>query len=269
LLAEWRLTKLIVIFTLTATIVAFCAGCLLVARILYIDQARLRIAPLHLDRYRSANEVAPKAPRIVFFGDSRIEHWDPFPSFAGYESVQRGIAGETTAQMVPRFETDVLRLKPAIVVIQAGINDLVAASVLPEEDRIIKDTIANLQWLVTSARDTRIVPIVMTIVRPAAPPIWRLPVWSSSIYTTVDRVNAHIRGLSEVGARVLDADALLAGEGRALPSRFAADTLHLRPEAYQVLNKSLEVLVRQDLTTSPCNISPLADHQRSAPRAKC
>ena len=270
-MAEWRLTRLVIIVALAATVIGLCVGCVLIARTLYVDRARLRVAPLHLDRYRSANEelAATKSPLIVFFGDSRIEQWNPIPSFAGYKSVARGIGGETTAQMIPRFEADVLQLKPAIVVIQAGINDLVAASILPEGGRIVRDTIANLKWFATSARDAGIVAIVMTIVRPATPPIWRLPVWSSSIYATVSQVNVQVRNLSEVGARNLDADALLAVEGKALPSRFAADTLHLRPEAYQVLNKSLEVLIQESSTASPCKISPFADHQRPAVSAEC
>jgi lysophospholipase L1-like esterase len=261
---------LVAIVVLTATVIGLCAACLLVARSLYIDRARLRVAPLHLDRYRSANEglVGTKSPLIVFFGDSRIEGWSPIPSFAGYEIVMRGIAGETTAQMIPRFEADVLQLKPAMVVIQAGINDLVAASILPEGDRIVEDTITNLKWFATSARDAGIAPIIMTIVRPATPPIWRLPVWSSSIYTTVSQVNVQIRALSDVGARILDADALLVGEGKALPSRFAADTLHLRPEAYQVLNERLEVLIKGSSTALPCK-SSLAHYQHSAVSSEC
>jgi lysophospholipase L1-like esterase len=181
----------------------------------------------------------------------------------------RGIAGETTAQMIPRFQADVLQLKPAMVVIQAGINDLVAASILPEGDRIVKDTISNLRWFATSARDAGIKPIVMTIVRPATPPIWRLPMWSSSIYATVNQVNVQVRGLSDVGARVLDADALLAVEGKALPSRFAADTLHLRPEAYQVLNEKLAILIQESSTALPCKISSSADHQHAVVSSEC
>ena len=247
-----------------------CTACFVVTRSLYIDRARLRVTPLHLDWYRSANEglVDSNNPRIVFFGDSRVAYWKPIPSLYPYESILRGIAGETTAQMVPRFEIDVVRLKPAMVVIQAGINDLVAASVLPEGDRVVNRTISNLEWFVTSARETGIVAIIMTVVRPATPPIWRLPLWSSSIYVMVDRVNSRIRDLSNVGALVFDADALLAGEGRALPARFAADTLHLKPEAYKVLNESLKVLVQQRPTASACGISPY-DHRRLAPVARC
>ncbi|MBL8178971.1 MAG: capsular biosynthesis protein [Bryobacterales bacterium] len=83
-----------------------------------------------LIRYGSANtEVRPPKPgetRVVFLGDDHTERWGegPTPFFPGKPYFNRGIAGQTSAQMLVRFRQDVVTLQPSVVVIQAGANDL-------------------------------------------------------------------------------------------------------------------------------------------------
>lgn len=81
-----------------------------------------------LKRYRAANArlAAPAAGerRVVFFGDSITDMWRLDQYFPGQPYVNRGIGGQTTPQMVVRFRQDVLALRPRMVVILAGTNDL-------------------------------------------------------------------------------------------------------------------------------------------------
>ena len=80
--------------------------------------------------YRQRNaELAAPAPgeqRVVFFGDSITEgwgrHWNDY--FSGKPYVERGISGQTTEQMVVRFQQDVVNLHPAAVIVLAGTNDV-------------------------------------------------------------------------------------------------------------------------------------------------
>ena len=81
-----------------------------------------------LSRYREAN-AALKPPetgeeRIVFFGDSITEGWDLEKYFPARPCINRGICGQTTAQMLIRFRQDVIGLRPRATVILAGINDI-------------------------------------------------------------------------------------------------------------------------------------------------
>jgi len=62
--------------------------------------------------------------RVVFLGDSITDLWNLARFFPGRPYINRGIGGQVTAQMVLRFQQDVVELKPAAVVILAGINDL-------------------------------------------------------------------------------------------------------------------------------------------------
>ena len=83
-----------------------------------------------LNRYRAANAAlaAPAAGerRVVFYGNSITDAWAAhFPvMFPGKPYVGRGISGQTTPQMLIRFRQDVVALKPAVVVILAGTNDI-------------------------------------------------------------------------------------------------------------------------------------------------
>jgi acetyl esterase/lipase/lysophospholipase L1-like esterase len=91
----------------------------------------------YLAKYRNADKALP-APtqgevRVVFMGDSVTEGWglkgtattpDRGEFFPGKPYVNRGISGQTTPQMLVRFRQDVIDLKPKVVVLLAGTNDI-------------------------------------------------------------------------------------------------------------------------------------------------
>ena len=77
-------------------------------------------------RYREANRAVTSSD-VVFMGDSITDAW-PQPRFGaffpGKNYVGRGISGQTTPQMLIRMRPDVIALKPKVVVILAGTNDI-------------------------------------------------------------------------------------------------------------------------------------------------
>lgn len=80
-----------------------------------------------LSTYASENAALPAAAanRVVFLGDSITEFWGKkSPFFPDEPYLNRGIAGQTTAQMLIRFRQDVIDLKPAAVIIQGGLADI-------------------------------------------------------------------------------------------------------------------------------------------------
>lgn len=83
----------------------------------------------NLKKYAQENQALANKTnkgRIVWMGDSITELWKMGNStfFQNELYVNRGIGGQTTLQMLLRFRQDVLDLKPEIVVILAGINDI-------------------------------------------------------------------------------------------------------------------------------------------------
>lgn len=90
-----------------------------------------------LAKFREADkELPPPAAgevRVVFLGDSITEGWGMKATatspgrgefFPGKPYINRGISGQTTPQMLLRFRQDVVELKPKVVVLLAGTNDI-------------------------------------------------------------------------------------------------------------------------------------------------
>lgn len=184
---------------------------------------------------------------VVLFGDSRIAHWDPLPRVGSHVFVNRGVGGETTAQMLHRFEPDVLSLKPAVVLIQAGVNDLVAAALVPAaEARYQDNVVANVTRMVKQATSAGVRVILLSIVPPGSPPIWRRLVWSDRIPLLVTETN---RRLVELHApplvRVIDTRKILQTPDGAWKPGVAHDALHLTPAGYAELNHAVgEILLK-------------------------
>ena len=83
----------------------------------------------YLEKFREANSKImdfEDPNRVVFIGNSITEGWSNFNEnfFIENPFINRGISGQTTPQMLIRFRADVVNLKPKIVVILAGINDI-------------------------------------------------------------------------------------------------------------------------------------------------
>jgi lysophospholipase L1-like esterase len=102
-----------------------------------------------LTRYGSDNAELPApaadAARVVFFGDQITEAWGRSAAtfFSGRSYVNRGIAGQTTAQMLVRFRQDVVALKPKAVIIQGGSNDI-ASLFTPGTEALVVDNIRSM-----------------------------------------------------------------------------------------------------------------------------
>src|SRR5260370_214411 len=98
-----------------------------------------------LTRYGSENtELRPPAAgetRVVFMGDQITELWgrDNVKFFPGKPYLNRGVAGQTTAQMLVRFRQDVISLQPRVVVILAGMNDITGVFGLATEEMIAEN----------------------------------------------------------------------------------------------------------------------------------
>jgi acyl-CoA thioesterase-1 len=133
-----------------------------------------------LAKYREADaKVPPPAPgemRVVFMGDSITENWgqknnpvihDLGDFFPGKPYYNRGISGQTSPQMLVRFWQDVIDLKPKVVVILAGANDI-AENTGP---MTMEATENNIRSMVDLARANGI-RVVLSSVLPASDFWW-------------------------------------------------------------------------------------------------
>lgn len=120
-----------------------------------------------LCRYRAANERLMKAgtsPRVVFMGDSITEFWNTqVPLFFTDGKLDRGVSGQTTAQMLLRFRQDVIDLHPQAVHIMAGTND-VAGNTGPSTLAQVEGNLASMAEL-AKAHGIR---VILASIPPAA-----------------------------------------------------------------------------------------------------
>jgi lysophospholipase L1-like esterase len=123
----------------------------------------------NLTRYDKDNKtVAPlvkNEQRVVFMGDSITDSWDN-PAFGGFfpgkPYVNRGISGQTTPQMLIRFRRDVIELKPKVVVILAGTNDI-AGNTGPTTLEAIEDNLKSMAELASANRIRVVLASVMPV----------------------------------------------------------------------------------------------------------
>lgn len=125
-------------------------------------------------KYRNANVTlglpAANENRIVFMGNSITEGWiNHSPEFfKGRPYLNRGIGGQTSPQMLVRFRADVVALKPKVVVILCGINDI-AGNTGPSTLEMIEDNIASMTEIALSNN----IGVVLSSVLPAYDFPWR------------------------------------------------------------------------------------------------
>lgn len=129
-----------------------------------------------LARYRDADAALPPPepghPRVVFMGDSITDIWGRMKGtgkfFPGKPYVNRGISGQTTEQMLLRFQQDVVALHPAVVLILAGTNDI-AGNTGPESNLTIENDFRSM----TQIARANGIKVVIASITPSADFWWR------------------------------------------------------------------------------------------------
>ena len=200
-----------------------------------------------LARYRADNArlAAPRPgeQRVVFLGDSITEGWaSAAPAFfAGRPWLDRGISGQTTAQMLVRFRQDVVALRPRVVVILAGTND-VAGNGGPATPEM---AFANLVSMTEIARANGI-RVVLSSVPPALDFPWRPGLDPAP---RIASLNALIRSYAErAGIVYLDYHTAMAGERGAMRPDLTYDGVHPNAAGYAVMAPLAEAAVKRALS---------------------
>lgn len=193
------------------------------------DWARVRY-------YEKQNQELMKQPvpenRVVFMGNSITENWARIHSgfFTENGYVGRGISGQTSYQFVVRFRTDVINLKPKVVVINAGTNDIAENSGPYSEDY----TFGNIVSMVELAEANGI-RVILSSTLPAAAFGWRPSVTGAP--EKIKSLNARIKAYAE-SKRIPYVDyysLLLADDGQSLNPDYTTDGVHPVAAGYSVM----------------------------------
>ena len=202
-----------------------------------VSQMQARLADwAQLARYRDDNARLAAEPvpagRVVFYGDSITDAWGRNPGaapfFPGKPYVNRGVSGQTTPQMLVRFEQDVVRLHPAAVLILAGTND-VAGNTGPETPEMIED---NLSAIAAIAKQNGIRVIFASIL-----PVSRYP-WRPAIEPVAEirELNAWLKTFcTQQGDVYLDYYTALGDEHSGMRAGTSSDGVHPTAAGYAVM----------------------------------
>ena len=181
--------------------------------------------------------------RIVFFGNSITEGWlqDSMSFFYSKSYINRGISGQTTPQMLIRFRSDVVDLKPKVVVILAGINDI-AGNTGPSTLEMIMD---NIKSMAEIAKANGIKVVLCSVLRAAHIP-WRS---NMEAVTKVMKLNQMIKAYTtENGVIYLDYFTAMADEQNGLKQALTHDGVHPNLTGYKIMEPLAEEAVAKALS---------------------
>jgi lysophospholipase L1-like esterase len=214
----------------------------------YMQLNSTRLDPLGVRSYPSLADTQPEQSSgrrlVVFFGDSRAADW-PAPMMLGVEFVNRGIGAQTTAQVAGRFAAHIASLRPQVLVVQVGINDIKTIPLFPNDAaQIVADCQAYIKQIVELARQHNITVVLTTIMPRGAVPLERRWHWSSDADQAIADVNTYIVSLQSPHVLVLDTAAVLADEQGVIRPEYQRDFLHLNAAGYAALNRELERILK-------------------------
>jgi lysophospholipase L1-like esterase len=199
-----------------------------------------------LARYRDANRTvgAPKPGenRVVFMGDSITDGWKLAEYFPDKPYVNRGISGQTTPQMLIRFRPDVIELKPRLVVILAGTNDI-AGNTGP---MALEDIERNFESMVELARvnDIRVVLASVMPVHDSG----RAKMTDHRPPETIRRLNEWIKQYAAQHKLVyLDYFSAMVGADGLMRPELANDGLHPNATGYKLIAPLAEQAIERAL----------------------
>lgn len=190
----------------------------------------------HFDRYAKANAELP-APakgekRVVFMGNSITDIWAAkHPDFfKNHGYVGRGISGQTSYQFLLRFRQDVINLKPQLVVINYGTNDIAENTGAYDEDQ----TFNNVCSMVDMARANDI-KVILCSTLPAENFSWRPNITDGmqKIRHLNERVKAYCKANKIPYVDYFSA--MLSEDGTGMKKEYQNDTVHPNVKGYDVM----------------------------------
>jgi lysophospholipase L1-like esterase len=200
----------------------------------------------NLKRFQDANnKVQPPAAnekRVVYMGDSITDFWISNDStfFNSKSYLDRGISGQTTGQMLLRFRQDVINLKPAVVVILAGINDI-AQNNGPEK---LEDIFGNIVSMAELAKANNIKVVISSVL-----PAFALP-WRPAIdpVPQVAALNDLLKAYTaKNGITYLDYFTAMADARKGLPANLSKDGVHPNLNGYKAMEPLADKAINEAL----------------------
>lgn len=197
---------------------------------------------------RRAGPVQDEGPRVVFLGDSITDGWSLEQYFTGRPFYNRGISGQITGQMLGRTMPDVINLRPAVMVVLGGTNDLARGV----SDSTIRSNLESIGMLAESAN---VFPIMASVLPVNDYRAEEHPRFRRTILRSPERIAGLNRWLkttcSSRGWMFLDYhSAMVDADGR-LRQDLSDDGLHPNEEGYKTMARVAQEAIDSALRVGP------------------
>ncbi len=177
--------------------------------------------------------------RVVFIGDSITTGWELQPLFSLHpEFTGRGVGGQTAQQMLARFQIDVIKLKPVVVHIMGGTND-VAGNNGPESDETIEEALGSMVNLAV-ANNIR---VVLATIPPTKKFGWRPGLEPAA---RIKKLNAWLVAYAASHhVTLVDYWTALAEPSGGMKSEYSSDGVHPNAAGYAAMDPLLKEALRK------------------------
>lgn len=197
----------------------------------------------NLKKYQNENAILtplkPKQKRIVLMGDSITEFWSSINPdfFIEKPYINRGISGQTSPQMLLRFRADVIALKPNIVVILAGTNDI-AENTGP----ITLEMIANNIFSMVELAKTHHIKIILCSVLPVYDYPWKTGLQPAEKIAVLNKLIE--KYANDNGILYLDYYSAMVNDIKGMKLTYADDGVHPNKTGYKIMQPLLEKAIQ-------------------------
>ena len=201
----------------------------------------------NIKRYEIANKEIPakqkKEKRVVFMGNSITEGWARVHPdwFKENNYIGRGISGQTSPQMLLRFQSDVIALEPDVVVINAGTNDIAENTGTYSPSF----TLNNIKSMAEVAKAHGI-KVILTSVLPHDRFGWNKNV--TDVTQKVDELNQEIKAYADENKfPYVDYNREMRDAKGAMKEGLSADGVHPYPDAYLLMEALVKPVIDKQL----------------------
>ncbi|HQG76871.1 MAG TPA: GDSL-type esterase/lipase family protein [Bacteroidales bacterium] len=235
-LVKRYLTEIILILVVIVLFVAIGFG----IRDFYVQNLRFRLDPLE----ERSIAVDMTDQDILALGSSSIRRW-PFGemNIIGNRIYNAGIDGQTSRQILLRFERLLKKQAPRFLIFQAGLNDIKSIGFINSSQQIEHEMLENLKSVLELCMENSVTAVFVTNFPTGKRNFLRSLVWNRSLDRLIFDTNEKMKNYCiSRNIEVFDAYAYLKrSNSLKRKNEYSLDFFHLNAEGYALLNRKMEI----------------------------
>jgi lysophospholipase L1-like esterase len=189
------------------------------------------------DRFNESLLAERVRPDALFIGDSLTHYWELAAYFGG-RVINRGVGGDISTAVRRRFEADAIQLKPRLIVMCIGANDL-GWDIFALTEAAMDTVCENVAAMIDMANEAGI-PIAIGSLLPMWGPFWHTPEFTTKKIGMLVVTNERLKPVvEERGAIWVDYHAAMVDENGEMRHELADDGVHPNSSGYAIMADTL------------------------------